>query len=203
MIEPSGGIWDQEGCALLLVDYQENVLAEVPERSRAIVEGNVCAIAAAAVEFDIPVILSTVGVEIGLNRPTVRSLLAALPDVEPIDRSCANAWDDLAVLEAVEAVGSRIWVMAGIVTSVGLTYPALCALADGHHVCFVEDAVADINDPFQQAAVARLTRAGAVPRSTQALISGWAQARWPARQGPPLIAPSPARRRGRRRILAA
>ena len=82
-----------------------------------------------------------------------------------------NAWDDLAVIEAGKAIGRRTWVMAGIVTSVGLTYPALCALADGYAVCFIEDAVADITDPFHQAAVARLVRAGAVPRSTQALIS--------------------------------
>jgi nicotinamidase-related amidase len=203
MIEPRGGKSEHEGCALLLVDYQANVLAEVPERTRALVGRNVCAIAAAAVEFDIPVVLTTVGVEIGLNRPTIPPLLAALPAVEPIDRSCANAWDDLAVLQAVEAIGDRMWVMAGIVSSVGLTYPALCALADGYDVCFVDDAVADISDPFHHAAVTRLVRAGAVPRSTQALISGWDQERWPRCQGQSRIAPSPASRRGRRGRLAA
>jgi nicotinamidase-related amidase len=164
------------GCALLLTDYQENVLAEVCEPARAIVERNVCTIATAAPAFGVPVVISTVGVEIGLNRPTIRSLRKALPNVEPIDRSCINAWDDPGVLEAVDALGCRTWVMAGIVTSVSLTYPALCALADGCDVCFVEDAVADITGPFHQAAVARLVRAGVVPCSTRALISGWAEA---------------------------
>jgi nicotinamidase-related amidase len=198
MIEPRDGMWDCEGCALLLIDYQENVLAEIPEPAKAAVERNVCAIAAAALASDIPVLVSTVGVQIGLGRPTIPSLLAALPDVEPIDRSIMNAWDDPAVLEAVEAIGRRIWVMAGIVTSVGLTYPALCALADGYDVCFIEDAVADITDPFHQGAVARLVRAGAVPRSTQALISGWAETRWPLCQAPTGIAASHASRTGRR-----
>jgi nicotinamidase-related amidase len=195
---PRGSVWDKEGCALLLIDYQEDVLAEIPEAVRAIVERNVCAIAAAALELDVPVIVSTVGVEIGMSRRTIPSLLAALPDAEPIDRSCVNAWDDLAVLEAVEAIGRRIWVMAGIVTSVGLTYPALCALADGHDVCFIEDAVADITHPFHQAAVARLVRAGAVPRSTQALISGWADTHRRLCQDPTEIAESHASRGGRR-----
>jgi nicotinamidase-related amidase len=203
MIELRGGKLEQEGCALLLVDYQENVLAEVPERARAVVERNACAIAAAAVEFDVPVVLTTVGVEIGLNRPTIPRLVASLPDVEPIDRSCTNAWDDLAVLQAVEAIRGRMWVMAGIVSSVGLTYPVLCALADGYDVCFVDDAVADISDPFHQAAVTRLVRAGAVPRPTQAVISGWAQERWSLCQSPARIAPSPASRGGRRGPLAA
>jgi nicotinamidase-related amidase len=177
MIESRGGRQEDEGCALLLVDYQDNVVAEVPEPARAMVEHNVCAIAVAALEAGVPVVLSTLGVEIGLGRPTIASLRSALPDVEPIDRSCMNAWDDPTVLEAVESIGRRRWVMAGIVTSVGLTYPALCALADGNDVVFIEDAVADINIPFHQAAVARLVRAGAIPKSTQDVISGWVAAR--------------------------
>ena len=176
MIE-SRGRQEDEGCALLLVDYQDNVVAEVSEPARAMVEHNVRAIAVAALEAGVPVVLSTLGVEIGLGRPTIASLRSALPDVEPIDRSCMNAWDDPTVLGAVESTGRRRWVMAGIVTSVGLTYPALCALADGNDVVFIEDAVADINIPFHQAAVARLVRAGAIPKSTQDVISGWVAAR--------------------------
>jgi nicotinamidase-related amidase len=177
MIESRGGRQEDEGCALLLVDYQDNVVAEVAEPARAMVEHNVRALAVAALEAGVPVVLSTLGVEIGLGRPTIASLRSALPDVEPIDRSCMNAWDDPTVLEAVESIGRRRWVMAGIVTSVGLTYPALCALADGNDVVFIEDAVADINIPFHQAAVARLVRAGAIPKSTQDVISGWVAAR--------------------------
>jgi nicotinamidase-related amidase len=198
MIESRGGRQEDEGCALLLVDYQDNVVAEVPEPARAMVEHNVRAIAVAALEAGVPVVLSTLGVEIGLGRPTIASLRSALPDVEPIDRSCMNAWDDPTVLEAVESIGRRRWVMAGIVTSVGLTYPALCALADGNDVVFIEDAVADINIPFHQAAVARLVRAGAIPKSTQDVISGWVAARRHRCHGGTKIASCDARQSERR-----
>jgi nicotinamidase-related amidase len=198
MIGTRGGTWDADGCALLLLDYQENVLAEIPEPARAGIERNACTAAAAALEFGIPVLLSTVGVTIGLGRPMIPSLLSALPGVEPIDRSCMNAWDDPAILETVEQIGVRTWVMAGIVTSVALTYPALCALAEGYDVCFVEDAVADITEPFHHAAVARLVRAGAVARSTQALISGWAKPRCPLIGIPAGMATSQATRTERR-----
>jgi nicotinamidase-related amidase len=198
MIESRGGRPEDEGCALLLVDYQENVLAEVAEPARAVVEHNVRAIAVAALEAGIPVLVSTLGVEIGLGRPTIASLRSALPDVEPIDRSCMNAWDDPTVLESVESIGRRRWVMAGIVTSVGLTYPALCALADGNDVLFVEDAVADINIPFHQAAVTRLVRAGATPKSTQDVISGFVAARRRRCHGATNIASSDAGRTERR-----
>jgi nicotinamidase-related amidase len=198
MIESRGGRRDEEGCALLLIDYQDNVLAEVPEPAKVMVERNVCAIAIAALQSGVPVVVTTLGVEIGVGSPTIPSLRSALPGVEPIDRSCMNAWDDMAVLDAVEMVGRRTWVMAGIVTSVGLTYPALCALAEGNNVLFIEDAVADITDPFHQAAVARLVRAGGTPRSTQGLISAWAQARWPRCDGTRSIGSSRAGRSERR-----
>jgi nicotinamidase-related amidase len=198
MIGTLGGASDADGCALLLLDYQENVLAEIPEPARAGIERNACTAAVAAREFGIPVLLSTVGVTIGLGGPIIPSLLSALPGVEPLDRSCMNAWDDPGILEAVEAIGARAWVMAGVVTSVALTYPALCALAEVYDVCFVDDAVADITEPFHQAAVARLVRAGAVPRSTQALISGWAKPRCPLTEIPTGMAGSRTSRSGRR-----
>jgi nicotinamidase-related amidase len=198
MIRTLGGTRDADGCALLLLDYQDNVLAEIPEPARAGIERNACTAAVAAVEFGIPVLPSTVGVTIGLGGPMIPSLLSALPGAEPIDRSCMNAWDDPAILEAVEEIGVRTWVMAGVVTSVALTYPALCAMADGYDVCFVEDAVADITYPFHQAAVARLVHAGAVPRSTQTLISAWAKARRPLTEIPTGAAASQATRSERR-----
>jgi nicotinamidase-related amidase len=193
----NGTIRGTDGCALLLLDYQENVLAEIPEPARAGIERNACTAAVAALEFGIPVLVSTVGVTIGLGGPMIRSLLSALPGVEPIDRSCMNAWDDPAIVEAVEEIGVPTCVMAGVVTSVALTYPALCALAEGYDVCFVEDAVADITKPFHQAAVARLVRAGAVPRSTQALISEWAKPRRPLTEIPTGMA-APQTTRGER-----
>ena len=173
MSDPCSPSWEQEGNALLLFDYQENVLAEVPEALRAVVVENARWLAVAAGEFGVPIVLSTVGVTMGLNRPTVSALTEVLPDVEPIDRSSINAWDDARVLEAVEAAGRRTLVMAGIVTSVCLTYAAMCAIEEGYDVYFVEDAVADINDEFHEIAVARLVGLGAVPISTEDLISSW------------------------------
>lgn len=198
MTKLRGGRRDPEGCALLLIDYQEDVLAEIPEAAQSIVERNICAIAVAALESGVPVVVSTLGVAIGLGGPMIPSLRSALPDVEPIDRSCMNAWDDQAVLDAVETIGPRTLVMAGIVTSVGLTYPAICALADGNDVFFIADAVADISNPFHQAAVARLVRAGAIPRATQDLISGWVEARRPLVLGAAGIASSDSSPSGRR-----
>ncbi len=167
------GTWDASECALLLIDYQENVLDLVFEQDRRVVELNARTLATAARAFNIPVVLSTVGVEMRVNKPTIASLKAALPDVKDIDRSSMNAWEDAAFVAAVKATGRKRLVMGGIVTAVCLAFPAIDALADGYEVSFIEDAVADSYRDLHDTAVLRLAHAGAVPRTTIAMISEW------------------------------
>jgi nicotinamidase-related amidase len=165
----SSGVWDSKECALLLIDYQENVLANVFEQDRRVIELNARTLASVALAFKIPVILSTVGA----NGPTIPSLQAALPNVKPIDRSSMDAWEDPAFLAAVKATGRKRLVMAGIVTSVCLAYPVVDALADGYEVSFIEDAVGDLYRELHETAVLRLAHAGAVPNTTGGMICEW------------------------------
>src|SRR6266851_2179975 len=137
------GVWDASECALLLIDYQENVLDLVFEQDQRVIELNARTLAKAAVDFKIPVVLSTVAVEMGINKPTIASLKAALPNVKEIDRSSMDAWEDRAFVAAVKATGRKRLVMGGIVTSVCLAFAAIDALAAGYEVAFVEDAVGD------------------------------------------------------------
>ena len=179
--------WDPADCVLVLMDYQDTVLAAISDQSRSTVELNALTLATAATDLDIPIVLGTVGVAIGMNGPTIPSLASALADIEPIDRSRMNAWEHYEFVEAVTATGRNRLVMAGIVTSVCLTYPALSALADGYQVAFIEDAVADITAEFHDFAVSRLANAGAAQSGTIAMISEW------FRDWDPLLA-DPARR---------
>ena len=169
----SGGVWDSKECAVLLMDYQDNILGMVFEQDRRVVELNARTLAAAALNLNIPVVLSTVGVGMELNGPTVPSLQGALPNVKAIDRTTTNAWEEPAFLAAVKATGRKRLVMGGIVTSVCLTYPVVSALADGYEVSFIEDAVADMYKEMHDTAVLRLAHAGAVPNTTKAMITEW------------------------------
>jgi nicotinamidase-related amidase len=172
--QPRGGVWDASDCALVLIDYQEEVLSVVFEQDRRVVELNAITLAKQAVLFDIPVVLSTVAVEMGANSPTIPALQAALPGVEPIDRSSHDAWgDDPAVRAAIRATGRRRLVMCGMVTSACLAYSAVGALGDGYEVTIVEDAVADITKEIHDAAIRRIVQAGAVPNTTQAMMAEW------------------------------
>jgi len=75
----SRGVWDASECALLLIDYQDHVLDVIFAQDLRVIELNVCTLAKMAIAFKIPVILSTVGVEMGANGPTIPWLKAVLP----------------------------------------------------------------------------------------------------------------------------
>ena len=173
MSEHPRGIWDASDCALLLIDYQDSVLAQVFEQDRRLIEFNATSLAKLALRFDIPVVLSTIGVEMGVREPTIPALTAELPDVAPIDRHTQNAWESAAFVEAVKATGRQRLVIGGIVTSVCLAQVAVSALADGYEVMFIEDAVGDSLRENHDIAVLRLAHAGAVPNTTMAMMGEW------------------------------
>ncbi len=165
----STAIWDAKECALMFIDYQEHVLDLIFAQDRRVIELNVRTL----LEFKIPIILSTVGVELGVAGPTIESLRAQLPGVKDIDRSSMNAWDDSKFRAAVEATGRKKLVMCGISTSACLAYPSVSALADGYEVAFIEDAVGDSTQRQHDTAVLRLAHAGAVPNTTVGMIAEW------------------------------
>ena len=57
--------------------------------------------------FDMPIVLSTVGVGFRFNGPTVPSLVEELEGIEPIDRASMNAFEDEAFSTAVAATGRK------------------------------------------------------------------------------------------------
>ena len=166
-------IWDAKECVLMFIDYQEHVLDLIFAQDRRVIELNVRTLARMALSFDIPVVLSTVGVEMGVAGPTIESLRAVLPGVKDIDRSSMNAWDDSNFVAAVQATGRKKLVMCGVSTSACLAYPAVSAMADGYEVAFVEDAVGDSSQRQHDTAVLRLAHAGAVPNTTVGMIAEW------------------------------
>ena len=65
-------VWDASECVLMFIDYQDHVMDLIFAQDRRIIELNIRTLAKMAVAFKIPVILSTVGVEMGVERPDHR-----------------------------------------------------------------------------------------------------------------------------------
>jgi nicotinamidase-related amidase len=173
------GVWTYEDCALVLIDYQDKMFEVIRSETDAdLVELNVRLLARSAKAFDMPIVLSTVGVGAGFNGPTQPAILAELPDVDPIDRSSMNAFEDQAFSEAVAATGRKRLIIGGLHTEICLTFATVEALKHGYDPMFVTDAVGGRSQVAHRTGIERLARAGAVPSTALAvnteLFRDWA-----------------------------
>src|SRR5205809_6836841 len=118
MNQKTKAIWYAEDCVLILIDYQPEVMGSIQEKNVKLIELNVCTLAKMATKLNIPVILSTVAVKMGIDSPTIPLLREALPGVDEIDRTSTNAFEDDAFVNAVKVTGRKKLVIAGITTSI-------------------------------------------------------------------------------------
>jgi nicotinamidase-related amidase len=166
------GVWTADDCALVLIDYQSEMFEVIRSETGAdLVEMHVRLLAKAAKAFDMPIVLSTVGVGFGFNGPTLPTILSELDGIEPIDRSSMNAFEDEAFREAVEATGRKRLIIGGLHSEICLTSATVQALKDGYEVLYVADAVGGRSQAAHRTGIQRLAHAGAVPTTALALVT--------------------------------
>src|SRR5688572_6761746 len=140
------GVFKYEESALILIDYQKEMFDTVRSETPAeLIDLNVRLLIKAAKAFDMPIVLSTVGVEMGVNHPTRQSILDELPGIKIIDRSSMNAWEDPAFRQAVEKTDKKRLIFGALYTEICLAFPVVEALQDGYDVAFVVDAVGGLS----------------------------------------------------------
>lgn len=150
-------------CVLALIDFQPEQYGTVTSTTRERIDLNVGALCQIATKYEIPVVLSTVGVDLGVNQGTAQQIKDQLPGIQEIDRSGVNAWEDADFRSAIEATGRRKVVIAGLWTEVCLAFPTLDMLAEGYEVFPVADAVGGISAVSHDRAFDRMIAAGAQP----------------------------------------
>jgi nicotinamidase-related amidase len=166
------GVWTYEDSALVLIDYQKEMFESIrSETSADLIDLNVRMLVKAAKAFNMQIVLSTVGVEMGVNGPTRASILSELPGIQVIDRSSMNAWEDHAFREAVNKTGRKRLIFGALFTEICLAFPVVDALKDGYDITFVVDAVGGMSQLAHRTAVERLSHAGAVPNTALALVT--------------------------------
>ncbi len=153
-----------ENTVVLLIDWQQDLIDVVQNIDQDIMMNNVQAMVKTANLFGIPVIETTIGVEMAGSSPTVESVKSLIgEDVENIDRVSLNAWQNAAVVEAVRQTGRRKVLITGLWTSGCPTYTALDAIQDGYEVYILADVMGDATDVAHEMAIQRMVQAGAIP----------------------------------------
>lgn len=157
-----------QNAALVIIDFQPVQVGSIQSRPKRELVANITALARIGKLYGLPVVLSTVNVKTGRNQPTIHQIVEVLNEVDPIDRTSINAWEDEDFVRAVKATGRKKLIMAALWTEVCLVHPALDAIREGFEVYPVVDCVGGTSPEAHQLGVQRLVQAGAKP-------VGWVQ----------------------------
>jgi len=150
-----------QNAALVVIDYQPSQFQTVTSIDHQVLTDNIVSVARLAKTFDLPVVLSTVGVKDRGSAPTIPELKAVLHDNVEIDRTQINSWEDVEFRKAVEATGRKKLIMCALWTEICLAFPALDALRAGYEVFPVVDAVGGTSVEAHRAGLERIVQAGA------------------------------------------
>lgn len=159
-----------DNAAILFIDHQTGLLSNVQTMEPTLLKNNTLALAALAKVYDLPVILTTSD-RAGPNGPLLPELAEGNPEVEVINRTLINAWDDDVFVEAVKRTGRTKLIMAGIVTDVCLAFPAIAAVKAGFDVYAVVDASGSWSKLLEDAAMHRMSQAGVITTNWAAIAA--------------------------------
>jgi nicotinamidase-related amidase len=166
------GVWTYQDCALVLIDYQKEMFESIRSETKAdLAELNVRLLAKTAKAFDMPIVLSTVGVEYKINSPTQPAIQAELPGIVAIDRTSMNAFEDEAFAAAIKKTGRKRLIVGGLHTEICLAFAVVQALKNDYEVMYVTDAVGGRSQVAHRTAIERMAHAGAVPNTALAVLT--------------------------------
>lgn len=150
-----------ENSAFILIDYQPIQVSSIRSMPRDELVFNIVSTAKAAVNFNLPIVHSTVNVATGRNKPPIQELQDVLGHLPTYDRTSINSWEDTEFKQAVKAMGRRKLIMTALWTEACLTFPALDAIQEGYEVYVPVDAVGGTSAAAHEAALRRVEQAGA------------------------------------------
>jgi len=161
---------DPADTVILLLDHQAGLFQTVKDISVTELRTNTIILAKVANMMKIPVI-TTASVPTGPNGPLMPEIHQNAPDAIYVPRTGEiSAWDNKQFVETVRKTGRKTLIIAGVWTSVCVAFPALQAKAEGYKVYTVMDASGDPSEMASRTTLARMTQAGIVPVSTNAVF---------------------------------
>lgn len=150
-----------DNAALVLVDHQLGLLSGVRDITLGELKTSVVSLAKAMRVMRVPVIVTTTGRD-SMWGPTFPELVAALPEINIIDRATVNAWDDPKVAGAIEGTGRRKLIFAGVSLEVCAAFPAITAVGKGYDAYVAVDACGTFSQTKREAGLLRMQQAGVI-----------------------------------------
>lgn len=165
-------LYTPQDSAIVFIDHQPQMLFGVANTDRAALINNVTLLAKVAKEFEVPAVLTAVETE-SFSGYIWPQLLDVFPGHPIIERTSMNSWDDAGFRQAIEATGRKNIIMTGLWTEVCVTWPTIEMLGAGYNIYVVDDCCGATSVAAHDAALSRMTQAGAVRLTTVAALLEW------------------------------
>ena len=158
-----------EDVVVLFADLQEGIVELSRTNPLERLKKSVRALARLAKLFEMPVIVSGVQGDGGQDA----SLLAEIGEgagAQPIHyRTTCDSMLNSEIVKQIESMGRKTLLIAGVATELAVQLPALTASDQGYRVFVVLDACGGMSERTEQAALLRMSKAGATTISVMTL----------------------------------
>jgi nicotinamidase-related amidase len=177
--------FNADNAAMLLIDHQVGTIEWMHSAPKDEVRRNTLALAKSTKAVGMPVLLTS-SMEWEAQGPLFPELQDILPEAfeARIKREgIVDAFDDPNFAQAVQALGRKKLIMAGLLTEVCVVYPALNAADEGYEIQVVADASGSATKMADDIALDRMRQAGVAITSTvqvmSEMVSNWAEGAGP------------------------
>jgi nicotinamidase-related amidase len=155
---------------LLFADLQAGIADLRLTVAEAQLKRGVSALARLAEIFDIPTLITVVPGPDGRPSELMAEVKAASARASMFVRTTPNSFNDREIREAIETSGRKTLLVSGVATEVAVQLPVLTAAAEGYDVHVLIDACGGVSPRTEDAALRRMSQAGAHISSLPTLI---------------------------------
>jgi hypothetical protein len=160
---------DSQDALILFADLQSGIVELTRTNPLAQLKTHVRGLVKLAKLFDIPAIVSGIRGEGGSAAKVIPEIAEGLGDLPTYHRTTCDSLLNDEIATAIQATGRKTLLIAGVATELAVQLPALTASDRGYKVFAVLDACGGMSERTEQAALIRMTKAGATTVSVMTL----------------------------------
>ncbi len=160
---------DPGDAVVLFADLQAGIVERTQTTPLDRLKKSVLALAKLARLFEMPVVVSGIQGGDGSSAQIIPEIAQALGDLPTHHRTTCDSFLNPEILAAIQATGRKQLLLSGVATELAVQLPALTAADMGYKVFVVLDACGGVSERTEQAALLRMSHAGATTVSVMTL----------------------------------
>lgn len=160
---------DPSDAVILFADLQAGIVERTQTLPLNRLKAGVQGLAKLAKLFGMPAVVSGIRGEDGSPAKMIAEIAEGLGTLPTHHRTTCDSFLNEEIVAAIEATGRKTLLISGVATELAVQLPALTASDQGYRVYVVLDACGGMSERTEQAALLRMTNAGATTVSVMTL----------------------------------